>query len=474
MSARPTRVVVLGGGFGGLATVRELERLLPAGAPVEITLVNRENYFLFTPMLHEVAASDLDITTIVNPLRKLVRRASLFTGTVERIDLHARTVTVSHAEGAHEHVLAYDHLVVALGAVTNFLGVPGAAERAITMRSLGDALELRNRLIQHLEEADFECNAEQRGPLLGVVVAGGGFAGVETVAAVHDFLHAALRYYPNLRREHLRVAVVHPGPYLLPELGEHLGRYTQARLGERGIDVLLGARVAAVEPDTVVLKDGRRIVARTLVWTAGSTAHPVLDVLPCERTRGRIVVDECLRVPAWPGVWALGDCAHVPDPASGGAPHPPTAQHALREGRTVARNIAAVLRGEAPQPFAFRTIGQLAAIGRRTGVASIRGRNFSGFVAWWLWRTIYLAKLPRFEKKLRVALDWTLDVIFSKDLVQFATSRAPAVSRTADAPDAPAVRAIDARYPLGAREMEDARERNHSASAALPAATTAP
>ncbi len=443
----PTRIVVLGGGFGGLAAVRELERVLPADANVRITLVNRENFTLFTPMLHEVAASDLDVTTIVNPIRKLVRRGTLFTGTVDAIDLDARTVTLTHGAGAHTpghaHVLRYDHLVIALGAITNFLGVPGAAERAITMRSLGDALRLRTRLIRHLEEADFECNAEQRDPLLGVVVAGGGFAGVETVAAVHDFLRAALRYYPSVGPEHLRVSVVHPGAYLLPELGERLGRYAGARLAERGVDVLLNARVAAVEPDAVVLKDGRRLTARTVVWTAGNAAHPVLDALPCAKARGRIVTDACLRVPEWPGVWALGDCAHVPDgEAPDGAAHPPTAQHALRMGALAGRNVAAALRGEAPRPFAFRTIGQLAAIGRRTGVASLRGRMFSGFVAWVLWRAIYLAKLPRFEKKLRVALDWMLDLIFSKDLVQFATGPAPAAPGRP--PAAPAVSAAGA------------------------------
>ena len=434
----PTRVVVLGGGFGGVAVVRALERALPAGAPVQITLVNRENFSLFTPMLHEVAASDLDMTTIVNPIRKLLRRATLFTGTVDAVDLDARTVTLSHGaddrepgspRAGHVHVLAYDHLILALGATTNFLGVPGAAERALPMRALDDAVRLRTRLLRHLEEADFECNAEQRDPLLGVVVAGGGFAGVETVAAVHDFLRAALRYYPRVGREHLRVTVVHPGAYLLPELGEALGRYAGARLAERGVEVLLGARVAAVEPDAVVLRDGRRLVARTVVWAAGNATRPVLDALPCATVRGRVVADACLRVPGWPGVWALGDCAHVPDAgAADGAAHPPTAQHALRMGATLGRNIAAVLRGEAPRPFAFRTIGQLAAIGRRTGVARIRGRMFSGFFAWVLWRTVYLSKLPRFEKKLRAALDWTLDLIFSKDLVQFATGTAPATA----------------------------------------------
>lgn len=430
----PTRIVILGGGFGGLATARELERLLPAEAPVSITLVNRENYFLFTPMLHEVAASDLDVTTIVNPLRKLLRRTTLFTGTVDHIDTGVREVTVSHAGGAHAHQLPYDHLVVALGSVTNFFDIPGLTEHALTMKSLTDATVLRNQLIEHLEEADFECSAPVREPLLTFVVAGGGFAGVETVAAMHDFLQHAQRFYGNVRSDDLRVLVVHPGEWLLPELGERLGRYTNERLQSRGIEVVLNTRVTGVEGDDVLLSTGRRIRSRTVVWTAGVSANPVLQSLSCHKARGRLVVDPCLRVDGVDRVWALGDCAHVTDPISG-TPYPPTAQHALRQGTRLGANLAAVLRGERPEPFVFSTIGLLASLGRRTGVASILGRQFSGFFAWWLWRTIYLAKLPRLEKKVRVALDWTLDVLFSKDLVQFGARRPHAHDEGANVAD---------------------------------------
>ena len=422
MSETPTRIVILGGGFGGLAVAQELERLLGDAPNVEITIVNRDNFFLFTPMLHEVAASDLDIATIVNPLRKLVRRTAIFIGSVERIDIEARRVTVSHASGLHSHELRYDHLVIALGAVTNFYAIPGLAERAITMKSLNDAMQLRDQLIQCLEEADFECNAAVRAPLLTFVVAGGGFAGVETVAATNDFLREALRFYANLRERDVRVVVVHPGSHLLPELGETLGRYAQERLAERGVEILLNTRVSGTEGDTVILSDGQRIDARTVVWTAGTSANPLLESLPCGKERGRIRVSEYLQVPEWPSVWAVGDCAVIPDAATGGY-YPPTAQHALREGRQAARNIVATMRGAPKTPFVFSTIGLLAAIGRRTGVANVFGLNFSGFFAWWLWRTIYLAKLPRLEKKVRAAIDWTLDVVFSKDLVQFGTGR---------------------------------------------------
>ena len=425
---RITRIVILGGGFGGLSAARELERLLARDPNVEITLVNRENFFLFTPMLHEVAASDLDLATIVSPLRRMLKRTRLFIGTVEDIDVEAQTVAVSHAGGHHRHELEYDHLVVALGAVTNFYGIPGLAERASTMKSLGDAIELRNQLIAQLEEADFECATDVRQPLLTVLVAGGGFAGVETVAAVNDFVREAVRFYPNITQRDVRVVVVHPGTHLLPELGEELGRYTHARMAERGVEVLLNTRVTGINGSRTVLSNGMEIDARTVVWTAGISANPLLDCIPCQRSRGRLVVNEFLQSPDVPNVWAVGDCASITDPASGET-YPPTAQHALREGACVARNIAAELLGKPKTAFSFSTIGLLAAIGRRTGVANVLGLKFSGFVAWWLWRTIYLAKLPRLEKKVRVALDWTLDMLFAKDLVQFGTRRAPVISR---------------------------------------------
>jgi NADH dehydrogenase len=418
----PRRIIILGSGFGGLYAALRLQKLLARRSDVELLLVNRDNFFSFTPMLHEVAASDLDLTHIVNPIRRLVRRARLFVGEVEEIDLPGRRVMVRHAQGGHEHVLAYDHLVLALGSVTNFFHLPGLEERALTMKSLADAIALRNRLIEAMEEADFECAADQRRELLSVVVAGGGFAGVETVAAVNDFVREAIAAYPRLTEEMVRLVLVHSGPAILPELAPSLGRYAATVLAKRGVDVRLGTRVLGASDAGVELSDGTTIPAHTVVWTAGTASNPLIDELPCGRNRGRIVADDHLRVEGWPGVWALGDCAQVPNPRDGGF-HPPTAQHALRQGRVVARNIAATIAGRGTRPFVFSTLGQLAAIGRRTGVANILGVNFSGFVAWWLWRSIYLSKLPGLDRKIRVALDWTLDLLLDKDIVQLRTER---------------------------------------------------
>jgi NADH dehydrogenase len=422
-----TRIIILGGGFGGLYTALHLEKTLARDADIEVTLINRENFFLFTPMLHEVAASDLDMTHIVNPIRKLLRRVRFFDGEVTNIDLDNKRIAVAHGHAHHHHELAYDHLVLALGSITNFYGLPGLAAHALTMKSLGDAIHLRNHMISNLEEADFECCPRVREPLLNFVVAGGGFAGAETIAGMNDFLREAVEFYPHLTEEMIRVVLVHSGDVILPELGEKLGRYAQQKLGARKVEIHTKAKVTQVTDRQVTLSDGTVITTNTLVWTAGTSPHPLLDTLPCVRARGRVVTDEFMAVAGYPGVWALGDSAAIPDKTTG-QPFPPTAQHAIREGRVLAENIKAAVRGGQQRAFTFKTIGLLAAIGRRTGVAQIMGINFSGFIAWWLWRSIYLAKLPRFEKKVRVALDWTLDLLFTKDIVQFLTERAEAAS----------------------------------------------
>ena len=408
----------------------ELEKRLGANSGIDVTMVNRENFFLFTPMLHEVAASDLDLTTIVNPARKLLRRVNFFAGEVKGVNLAERKVVVAHGFDHHEHTLEYDYLVLGLGSTTNFYGLPGLEERALTMKSLSDAMRLRNHLIAHLEEADSEC-CQVKNPLLTFVVAGGGFAGVETIAGINDFVRGALRSYPNLREEMIRVVLVHPGKFILPELGEKLGVYTQKQLENRKVEIRVNTKVAAVTDRSVTLSDGTEIYTNTLVWAAGTSPNPLLATLPCVKERGRLVVNEFLELCDWPNVWALGDCAAIPNTKGSGF-HPPTAQHALRQGKTLAKNMLAAMNGGQKQPFSFSTIGQLAAIGRRTGVANIFGVNFSGFIAWWMWRTIYLSKLPRFEKKVRVALDWTLDLLFSKDLVQFLEIKANIVTKPAE------------------------------------------
>src|SRR5437868_15072461 len=308
---RKKRIVILGGGFGGVYAAIHLEKLLARVDAVEICLVSRDNFFLFTPMLHEIAASDLEITNIVNPLRKLLRKVEVLVGDVNQIDLPNKRVLISHGYRNHSLQIDYDHLVIALGSITNFYDIPGLADLAISMKSLRDAVQLRAQIIRHLEEAN--SNSADRQSLLTFVVAGGGFAGVETVAALNDFLREALPFYPNLSEEMLRVVLVHSGPAILPELGESLGGYAEKVLARRGVEIRFQTRVKNVTESAVILADGVSIPSRTLVWTAGIVPSPIISSLPCAKERGRLLVNEFLQVPDWPNVWALGDCAFVPD-----------------------------------------------------------------------------------------------------------------------------------------------------------------
>jgi NADH dehydrogenase len=313
-------------------------------------------------------------------------------------------------------------VLLTLGSETNFFDLPGVSEWAVTMKTMSDAALLRNRMVALLEEANLHRDDATRRRLLTFVTAGGGFAGAETTGAINDFVREAVRYYPDLNEDLIRVVVIHPGKFLLPELGEELGNYAERKLRERKVDVIKGVRVASYDGSLVTLTDGTSIPAATLVWTAGVKPSPVIATLPCPKEHGRLVVSEYLAVTGVPGLWAAGDCAAVPV-LNTEKFHPPTAQHGLREGLVVAKNIAAVVLDRPLKSFTFTTLGQLASIGRRTGVAMVFGVKFSGFFAWCFWRTVYLMKLPRLQKKLRVMVGWTLDLFFSRDIEQMITLR---------------------------------------------------
>jgi NADH dehydrogenase len=421
--------LILGGGFAGAYTALHLEKRL-AGVPgIEIVLAAKENFVLFTPMLHEVAGGDVAVTDVVQPLRKMLRRTRVMIVDIESIDLPGKCVRVVQRDLAQTFDLPYDQLVLAIGAVPNFYRTPGIEEHAVTMKTLGDAILLRNRIIEALEIADNHPDENERKAMLTVVIAGGGFAGVETAGAVNDLLREAVRFYPNLRGDMLRVVLVHAGDVILPELSGSLGRYAQKQLARRGVEIRLNTAVTGYNGIELALNRGDSIVTRLVVWTAGITPSPLLAGLPCATERGHVVANECLQVPEWPGVWTLGDCSLVPDSRNPGKFYPPTAQHAIRQASVLAGNIVAGMRGQPPRPFRFKTLGMLAAIGRHAGVAEILGMRFSGIIAWCLWRAIYLSKLPGLQKKVRVAIDWTLDLVFSKDIVQLPTLRSPTMSR---------------------------------------------
>jgi NADH dehydrogenase len=427
-SATKKRILILGGGFAGAYTALHLEKRLGGRPDVEVKLIAKENFVLFTPMLSEVAGDDLEVTDIIYSLRKMLRHTQVMIADVEAIDLARKQVRIVHSGSAHAYDVTYDQLVLALGAVTNFYGNSGLEKHALTMKTLGDAILLRNRAIDALGLADNQSDEIERKTTLTMVVVGGGFAGVETAGAMNDLMREVMKFYPNLKENMLRIIVAHAGDVLLPELSESLGRYTERQLARRGVEVRLQTRVEDYDGKEVTLGDGSKIATHMLVWTAGITPPPLLSTLPCTIERGRILANEYLQVPNWPGVWALGDCALVPDPLNPGKFYPPTAQHATRQAAVLANNIVAAMHGQAPEPFKFKIIGLLASIGRRTGVAEIFGVRFSGLVAWWLWRCIYLSKLPGLQKKVRVTLDWILDLIFSKDLVELPTLRATTIS----------------------------------------------
>jgi NADH dehydrogenase len=417
-----TKIVIAGGGFAGLYAAMHLDRTVARRREAEVVLISRENFIVFTPMLHEVAAGDLQPSDIVNPLRRILRHVKVVAAEVDAIDLRARTVSCVGGIGNVRREFGFDHLLLTLGAETNFFDTAGVRDWAATMKSLGDAALLHNSMVALLETAALQEDASARRPLLTFVIAGGGFAGVETTGAVNDFVHEAALYYPSVAQADIRVVLIHPESFLLPELGETLGRYAERKLRERNVDVVTGVRVTSYDGSLVTLSDGTAIPAATLIWTAGVKPSAVIASLPCETERGRVRVDEHLAVPGVTGLWAAGDCAAVPDVTTGRL-CPPTAQHGSRQGVAAAKNIEAAIVGRALKPFRYRAMGLLASIGRHTGVAMMFGVTFSGFIAWCLWRTVYLAKLPGLAKKLRVMLGWTLDLFFGREIEQMITLR---------------------------------------------------
>lgn len=425
-------IVILGAGFAGVQCARELARGLPAHQDGCITLVDRHNYLLFTPMLTEVAGGQVDVRHIVAAIRRLSPPITFVEGRVDDIDLRARRVTLTVGQqeaGIPEgrRVLEADQLVIALGSVTNFHGIEGLQAHALTMKSLGDAAAIRNRALALLERAGAEPDREQRRALLTFVIGGGGFSGVETMAALNDLVRESAQYYPQIQADEIRMILAHGQNRLLPELSGSLAEYAQRKLQQRGVGVLLNTRITAAGPDYVEFEGGRRITTSMLIWTAGVASNPLIEKLDCRRGKhGGIVVDACCAVPGYPGVWAIGDCAEIPQP--GGTTYAPTAQNATREGKRAARNILAALQGRAPRRFAYRPMGELAIVGRRTGVARLFGLRFSGLLAWWMWRTVYLFKLPTLGKRIRVATDWTLDLLFGREIEGLPIAPAPAES----------------------------------------------
>ena len=422
-----TRILILGGGFAGVTCALNLERELRHDPTVAISLVSETNALLFTPMLAEVAASSLEPTHISTPLRSSFRRTAVIRAQVTGVDFKKRRVRLSD----REETLPYDHLVLALGGVSNKPSGDGVSDQALEFKTLGDAICIRNHVIDSFDRADAEHDEAKRRALLTFVIAGGGFSGAELAGALNDFARGMLADYPNLPADELRIILVHSRDRILPELSESLAKYALERMRTRGVTFELNARVSSACPGVVVVerKDADRsefeIATETLVWTAGAAPNPLLKELAidCDK-RGAVLVENTLAVRGQNNVWALGDCAVVPN-AKTGQPCPPTAQFAIREARTLARNLRASIAGRELKPFHFNALGTLCVVGHHTACAEIKGYKFSGFFAWFLWRTIYLSKLPGFERKVRVVSDWTIELFFPRDIVQTIEFHAP-------------------------------------------------
>jgi NADH dehydrogenase len=410
------RIVVLGGGFGGIAAALALARRCRGLLPVRVTLVSDRNYFLFTPMLAEAATGAVDTRHVLHPIRPLCTAAGIEFAemTVEGIDLDRRRVAVHHQRSPARQELHYDRLVIALGAAPNTAIAPGAAEHALTFKGAGDAIRIRNRVIDLFEAAALTDDPWVRRQLLTFVVVGAGHAGTELMAALEELARGILlRHYPTVPGDTVRLVLVGSG--ILPQTATHLAAWAKDQLERRGIEIET-TRAARVTPDGLHLADGRIVPSRCVIWTAGNRVSPVVARLDVPRAKdGRILVDEFFEVTGRPGVYALGDNAAQVD-AHSGQPYVATAQVAIRQGWTLAAQLEAALTGRERKPFRFKLLGEMVPLSRRTAVADLMGLRLVGFPAWFLWKTIYMLKLPTLATRVRVVLDWTVELFFERDV----------------------------------------------------------
>jgi NADH:ubiquinone reductase (H+-translocating) len=406
-------VVIAGGGFGGAMAARELERILPRQS-TRLVLVNDANFLLYTPFLPEAAAGTLEPRHVVTPLREILDRTYLRLGSIVGHDPVAKTVELRTREEESEP-LPYDQLLIALGSVSRVLPVPGLSEHAIGFKSLADAIWLRNHVIETLEAANATDDAARREELLTYVFVGGGYAGLEALAELQDFAADAIESYPRARLHGMRWVLVEASDRVLPEIDAELAEYALRELRGRGIDIRLGTTLEEVRADSARIATGETLPTRTVVWTAGVAPHPSLRglSLPLDE-RGRVPVDEHLRVQGSDSVWAIGDCAAAPDPRGGLCP--PTAQHAVRQGPVAARNIAAELGIGSARPFEYRGSAAFVNLGRYKAVGKIGSRTFRGFPAWWMARTYHMSQIPGAARKARAVIDWTASLPFRRDI----------------------------------------------------------
>jgi NADH:ubiquinone reductase (H+-translocating) len=429
-----THIVIAGGGFGGFYAARSFERIAPVGG-ARVTLVNDANFMLYTPLLPGAAGATLDPRHVVVPLRSQLAYTQLLVGSVTGADPLRRVLAVRRGDGERLEI-PYDHLLVALGSISRTLPIPGLAEHATGLKSLSDATALRNQVLTCFDIAESLDDPRRRAEYLGFVFVGAGYAGLEGLAELQDFAAQAIDLYPRSRAQGMRWVLVEARERIVPEVPASLSTFAARELAGRGIEIYTNTTLSAVTACSATLSSGEEVPARTVVWTAGvrpSTAVASLG-LPLDGA-GRIVTDAQMRVTAHPGVWAIGDCAAVPDPARRGHACPPTAQHAIRQGRLAARNIAATLEGGAVRPFRYRTAGVVAELGHNRAVAITLGVRWRGLPAWLIARTYHLLLMPGFARKLRLLVDWNVALLFGRDASSPGRLGSPTPLQPPDSPD---------------------------------------
>ena len=422
------KIVILGSGFAAVECARQLESEFGKDPGIELVMIGEDNFLLFTPMLPQVASGMIETRHIVFPIRTICKKTKFYEGRIKNIDPYGKLVTIWGTGDKRSISIHYDFLVVALGSETNFFGMADVEKNAYTMKTLNDAVMLRNRVIDMLEQAENETNPILRKSFLNFVVVGGGFAGIETAGELMDLLLDARKYYPNIHKEDLKVIVLEAMGEILPGFNKKLADFAKKKLIERGINIQLKKAVTSFDGNEVTIKtldetpkdsidqsEVESIITKTLIWTAGVTPVNTIKRSMFKTEKGKIIINNFLEVPKFPGVFAIGDCALFIDPITN-RPFPPTAQIAEAQAKMAAKNLISLIQNSEQEKFVYHSKGQMAIIGKRSGIAIFLGVNISGFVAWLIWRNVYLSKIPTFDKKTRVFLDWVIDLFFDRDI----------------------------------------------------------
>ena len=422
------KIVILGSGFAAVECARQLEAEFGKDPGIELVMIGEDNFLLFTPMLPQVASGMIETRHIVFPIRTICKKTKFYEGRIKNIDPYGKLVTIWGTGDKRSISIHYDFLVVALGSETNFFGMADVEKNAYTMKTLNDAVMLRNRVIDMFEQAENETNPILRKSFLNFVVVGGGFAGIETAGELMDLLLDVRKYYPSIQKDDLKVIVLEAMGEILPGFNKKLADFAKKKLIERGIDIQLKKAVTSFDGNEVIIKtldetpkdsidqsEVESIITKTLIWTAGVTPVNTIKRSMFKTEKGKIVINNFLEVPKFPGVFAIGDCALFVDPITN-RPFPPTAQIAEAQAKMAAKNLISLIQNSEQEKFVYHSKGQMAIIGKRSGIATFLGVNISGFVAWLIWRNVYLSKIPTFDKKTRVFLDWTIDLFFDRDI----------------------------------------------------------